>query len=170
MLLLKILPFIIYLHYYFSKNIILFFRINKYDSMKGAYLGCNFSNSEIKSYLEKIKAPFESLNDSILFEKLSNLLEEGKVIGWFNGSMEFGPRALGNRSIIGDPRNKIMQSIMNLKIKFRESFRPFAPVVLENESSKWFDMDYKSPYMMFVANLKDNKKIIVNCKYIHRYF
>ena len=85
--------------------------------MNGTYLGCKFSDEEIISYLKSINASFHTMNDENLFEKLSNHLDEGKVIGWFNGSMEFGPRALGGRSIIGDPRNKKMQSIMNLKIK-----------------------------------------------------
>ena len=99
--------------------------------MKGTYLGCNFSNKDIIHYLKKVNAPYDSLEDKELFKKLALMLEDGKVIGWFNGSMEFGPRALGARSIIGDPRNKKMQSLMNLKIKYRESFRPFAPSVLE---------------------------------------
>ena len=97
-------------------------KINKNDSMKGAYLGCNFSNTDIKKFLYTIKAPFKELNDKELFDELAELLDKGKVIGWFNGAMEFGPRALGGRSIIGDPRDKQMQEIMNLKIKFRESF------------------------------------------------
>ena len=107
--------------------------INPNDSMKGTYLGCSFSNEEIINYLEKIKAPFITLKDEDLFKEIANILNEGSVIGWFNGPMEFGPRALGGRSIIGDPRNQKMQSIMNLKIKYRESFRPFAPSVLEED-------------------------------------
>ena len=101
--------------------------------MKGAYLGCKFSNKKIINYLKKINAPFKQLEDKELFEQLAELLDKGKVIGWFNGPMEFGPRALGGRSIIGDPRNQEMQSVMNLKIKYRESFRPFAPSVLEED-------------------------------------
>ena len=124
------------------------------DSMKGTYLGCNFSNHEIISYLKGIKVPFTSMKDEELFEKLSEILDEGKVIGWFNGPMEFGPRALGGRSIIGDPRNKKMQSVMNLKIKYRESFRPFAPSVLEEEVFAQFDLKCKSPYMLIVAPVK----------------
>ena len=129
-------------------------QVVKNDSMKGTYLGCNFSNKEIIKYLNKINAPFESLNDDLLFKKLAEILEKGKVVGWFNGPMEFGPRALGGRSIIGDPRNKKMQSTMNLKIKYRESFRPFAPSVLEEDVSKQFEIDTKSPYMLFVAPVK----------------
>ncbi len=128
--------------------------INKNDSMKGSYLGCNFSNEEIINYLNKINAPFEQLDDEELFEELAKLLDEGKVIGWFNGPMEFGPRALGGRSIIGDPRNENMQSTMNLKIKYRESFRPFAPSVLEEDVSNQFNIDVKSPYMLMVAKIK----------------
>ena len=131
-------------------------KVNNNDSMKGAYLGPKFSNSEIQSYLNSINAPFEKIPDQELFKKLSILMNNGKVVGWFNGPMEFGPRALGGRSIIGDPRNKKMQSIMNLKIKYRESFRPFAPSILEEDVNLQFDLDKKSPYMLFVANVKDD--------------
>ncbi len=124
------------------------------DAMKGTYLGPGFANEEIRAYLEQIKAPFHVLDDGPLFERLAELLEQGKVIGWFNGPMEFGPRALGGRSIIGDPRNQQMQSVMNLKIKYRESFRPFAPSVLEEEVSNQFELDAKSPYMLLVAPVK----------------
>ncbi len=128
--------------------------INSNDSMKGTYLGCNFSNQEIINYLNKINSPFQTLEDEDLFEKLAYLLDEGKVIGWFNGPMEFGPRALGGRSIIGDPRNQKMQSVMNLKIKYRESFRPFAPSVLEEDLASQFELNVKSPYMLLVSPLK----------------
>ncbi len=124
------------------------------DLMKGTYLGCDFSNQEIIVYLEGINAPYQSLEDEELFEKLAQSLDEGKVIGWFNGPMEFGPRALGGRSIIGDPRNQEMQSVMNLKIKYRESFRPFAPSVLEEDVANQFEMNKKSPYMLLVAPVK----------------
>ncbi len=129
-------------------------KINPNDSMKGTYLGCNFSNKEIIKYLREIKAPFEKYEDEKLFEKLAIMIEEGKVIGWFNGPMEFGPRALGGRSIIADPRNKKIQSVMNLKIKYRESFRPFAPSVLEEDVSSQFEMNEKSPYMLIVSPVK----------------
>ena len=129
-------------------------KVNLGDSMKGTYLGCNFSNEEIINYLNKINAPFKTYQDEELFEKLALELEKGKVIGWFNGAMEFGPRALGGRSIIGDPRNKEMQSIMNLKIKYRESFRPFAPSVLEEDVDSQFEMKNKSPYMLLVSPVK----------------
>ena len=141
---------LIYWHEYLKKQR----KVNEGDSMKGTYLGCEFSNSEIVSYLNKINAPFQSLEDKHLFEKLAHILEEGKVIGWFNGPMEFGPRALGGRSIIGDPRNQNMQSVMNLKIKYRESFRPFAPSVLEEDMANQFELNIKSPYMLLVSPVK----------------
>ena len=128
--------------------------VNVYDSMKGTYLGPEFSNEEITKYLKHINAPFHTFDDNDLFSFLAEKLDKGNVIGWFNGPMEFGPRALGGRSIIGDPRNKMMQSVMNLKIKFRESFRPFAPSVLEEDVSNQFEMNSKSPYMLLVAPLK----------------
>jgi len=137
--------------------------INLDDSMKGTYLGPNFSNEDIICYLKKIKAPFEVLEDDDLFKKLAQIIDEGKVIGWFNGPMEFGPRALGGRSIIGDPRNLEMQSVMNLKIKYRESFRPFAPSVLEEDISTQFELNSKSPYMLLVAPIrKELRKEITN--------
>ena len=127
---------------------------NPNDSMKGSYLGCKYSNNEIRNYLLSVNAVFEEYEDINLFEKVSKYLNEGKVIGWFSGPMEFGPRALGARSIIGDPRNEKMQSIMNLKIKYRESFRPFAPSVLEEDVSNQFELAEKSPYMLLVAPIK----------------
>ena len=130
--------------------------VNQDDSMKGAFLGCNYSNAEIIKYLNQINASFHTLEEEDLFKKVADLLTEGKVIGWFNGSMEFGPRSLGARSIIGDPRNKKMQSLINLKIKYRESFRPFAPSVLEEDASSQFEINKKSPYMLFVAPIKKN--------------
>ena len=130
-------------------------KVDHNDSMKGAFLGCEYSNDEIKNYLLSINANFKEFSDNELFEKLAELLDKGKVIGWFNGPMEFGPRALGGRSIIGDPRNINMQSIMNLKIKYRESFRPFAPSVLEEDVSNQFELNIKSPYMLLVAPVKN---------------
>ncbi len=127
---------------------------NSDDSMQGTYLGCKFSNKEIIDYLIKIKASFKSLHDEDLFNEIARLLDKGKVIGWFNGPMEFGPRALGGRSIIGDPRNKEMQTLMNMKIKYRESFRPFAPSVLEENVEDYFELKKKSPYMLLVAKVK----------------
>ena len=129
-------------------------KVNKKDSMKGTYLGCNFSNDEIINYLREINATYKAYRDEELFKKIALEIDKGKVIGWFNGPMEFGPRALGGRSIIGDPRNQEMQSLMNLKIKFRESFRPFAPSVLEEDVASQFEMKYKSPYMLMVSPVK----------------
>ena len=128
--------------------------VNINDSMKGTFLGPEFSNEEITKYLNKINAPFQTYNDPDLFSFLAEELNKGNVIGWFNGPLEFGPRALGGRSIIGDPRNQNMQSVMNQKIKYRESFRPFAPSVLEEEVSKQFEMETISPYMLLVAPIK----------------
>jgi len=130
--------------------------VNPNDSMKGTYLGPSFSNEEIVKYLNHINAPFYTFDDTKLYEKLAEELDNGNVIGWFNGPMEFGPRALGGRSIIGDPRNQKMQSLINLKIKYRESFRPFAPSVLEEDIHNQFEMSTKSPYMLLVAPVKKN--------------
>ena len=122
--------------------------------MNGTYLGCHFTNKEIIQYLEDINVPFNVYEDDKLFEKVAELLDNGRVIGWFNGSMEFGPRALGARSIIGDPRNENMQKIMNLKIKYRESFRPFAPSILEEDLKDYFELKQISPYMLLVSQIK----------------
>lgn len=130
-----------------------------HDAMRGTYLGPRFSNAAVQSYLQRVKAPFHSLEDGPLFERLAELLEQGKVIGWFNGPMEFGPRALGARSILGDPRDTRMQSVMNLKIKYRESFRPFAPAVLEEEVSQQFDLTVSSPYMLLVAPVREALRV-----------
>ena len=128
--------------------------INPNDSMKGTFLGPEFTNSEIIRYLKEINASYITLDDTKLFEQIAEELDKGNVIGWFNGPMEFGPRSLGGRSILGDPRNQKMQSLMNLKIKYRESFRPFAPSVLEEEVSNQFEISCKSPYMLLVAKVK----------------
>jgi carbamoyltransferase len=124
------------------------------DAMRGTYLGPRFTNDAVQTYLRSVGAPFHTLEDGPLFERVAELLEQGNVIGWFNGAMEFGPRALGARSILGDPRNSTMQSVMNLKIKYRESFRPFAPAVLEEEASSQFDLPVNSPYMLLVAPIQ----------------
>ncbi|MDA0823859.1 MAG: carbamoyltransferase [Proteobacteria bacterium] len=121
------------------------------DSMAGSYLGPKFSELEIKSYLDSANANYKNLDDTKLMPQLADILAQENVIGWFQGRMEYGPRALGGRSIIGDPRSKAMQSVMNLKIKYRESFRPFAPSVLANRVSDYFDIDHCSPYMLLVA-------------------
>ena len=127
---------------------------NSRDAMHGTYLGPAFSNQDICNYLESQNIPFQSQNDEQLFNSVATLLDEGKVVGWFNGRMEFGPRSLGARSILGDPRNQDMQSVMNLKIKYRESFRPFAPAVLADHVQNQFELDQSSPYMLIVAPVK----------------
>ena len=130
----------------------------KTDSQKGSYLGPNFERGEIKKFLDDNSIKYTEHSDTEIPTKIAKLLNEEKVIGWFNGRSEFGPRALGNRSIIGDARSQKMQSIMNLKIKFRESFRPFAPSVLEEKVSEYFEMDVPSPYMLLVANVKKERQ------------
>jgi carbamoyltransferase len=120
------------------------------DSMEGSYLGTQSSNDEIKTYLDSIGAPYEYLPDEELLPKTAQILAKENVVGWFQGRMEFGPRALGGRSIIGDPRSPKMQSIMNLKIKYRESFRPFAPSILHERVADYFGIDQASPYMLLV--------------------
>jgi len=131
----------------------------KKDSMKGAYLGKSYTNKEIIHYLDKIGATYHHLEDKIFLPKLAELLEQENVIGWFQGRMEFGPRALGGRSILGDSRSKKMQSVMNLKIKYRESFRPFAPAIKIEKTSEWFEIDRASPYMLLVANVRKEKQL-----------
>jgi carbamoyltransferase len=120
------------------------------DSMEGSYLGTKSTNDEIKTYLDSIEAPYENLPDEELLPKVAKILATENVVGWFQGRMEFGPRALGGRSIIGDPRSPKMQSIMNLKIKYRESFRPFAPSILHERVADYFGIDQASPYMLLV--------------------
>jgi carbamoyltransferase len=134
---------------------------NKDDSMRGSYLGRRFSNEEISSYLDTTNVPYTRLDDNDLMPKLAEILDQEKVVGWFSGRMEFGPRALGGRSIIGDPRSSKMQSIMNLKIKYRESFRPFAPAIKAEAVSDWFEIDRKSPYMLLVAPVKKDKRKVM---------
>lgn len=129
------------------------------DSMAGSYLGPCYSNEEIRNYLVQNAIPFGECPDTQLAEKVADLIAQEKVIGWFQGRMEFGPRALGARSIIGDARSAKMQEIMNLKIKFRESFRPFAPTVLEEDVSQYFELDRKSPYMLLVAPIQKDLRI-----------
>jgi len=136
--------------------------INLNDDMKGSYLGPEFNQDEIEKELEAAGANFETLNYDELIDKTANLLSNERAIGWFQGRMEFGPRALGARSILGDPRSEKMQKNLNLKVKYRESFRPFAPSVLREDLSEWFEMNVDSPYMLLVANINPNKKIEMN--------
>ncbi len=128
--------------------------INKYDDMQGSYLGPEFSQNEIENILNKLGAKFSTLDEEDLINKTAKKLSEEKIIGWFQGRMEFGPRSLGSRSILADPRSEHMQKNLNLKIKYRESFRPFAPSVLREDVEKWFDIQTESPYMLMVANVK----------------
>lgn len=127
------------------------------DTMKGAYLGPCFDNEQIAEELTAAGARFEMLSDDDIIASTAQALADGKAIGWFQGRMEFGPRALGGRSILGDPRSETMQKLLNLKVKFRESFRPFAPSVLRERVSDWFELDSDSPYMLIVADVQ--KKI-----------
>ncbi len=128
------------------------------DEMNGAYLGPEFTNEEIKKWLAEKEIPFKQLSDEILYSETASLLAEEKVIGWFQGRMEFGPRALGNRSIIGDARSAKMQATMNIKIKFREGFRPFAPSVLSEKVLDYFELDRESPYMLLVADVRTERQ------------
>jgi carbamoyltransferase len=128
------------------------------DAMRGAYLGPAYSQQEIESRLIESGAKFELLQESALIETCAEDLAQGKALGWFQGRMEFGPRALGNRSILGDPRSPTMQKTLNLKVKYRESFRPFAPSVLRQRVSDWFEMDCDSPYMLLVADVVKNRR------------
>ena len=129
------------------------------DSMSGSYLGPKFDEKTIEINLKKLGANFTKLNDQNLYTKIANDLKNGKIIGWFQGRMEFGPRALGGRSIIADPRSEKMQKNLNLKIKYRESFRPFAPSILREDLNDWFELDCDSPYMLLVADVKKNIQI-----------
>jgi len=134
------------------------------DSMKGALLGPEFSDAEIESHLKGCGAIFKKLTDNELIDQVATALADKKAIGWMQGRMEFGPRALGGRSIIADPRSPIMQKQLNLKIKYRESFRPFAPSVLRDDVSEWFEHDTDSPYMLLVANVQKNKRLKITDK------
>ena len=133
--------------------------VNPEDDMAGSYLGSEFSQDQIEKELKSLGANYEILNYENLIEKTSDYLSKEKAIGWFQGRMEFGPRALGGRSILGDPRSGEMQKNLNLKVKYRESFRPFAPSVLKEDLSDWFDINVDSPYMLLVADINLNKQI-----------
>lgn len=140
--------------------------IEKRDSMKGAYLGPEFSDRDIENVARRYDAKYKKFNDfSELCDKTADLLNNDTVIGWFQGRMEFGPRALGNRSILGDPRCPEMQKKLNLKIKYREGFRPFAPSVLEEDISTFFDIDTISPYMLMVAPVLESRRTKLPEKY-----
>ena len=136
--------------------------VNPNDDMKGSFLGPEFTQKEIEDELNKIGAKFDVLSDEDIIEGTAADLSLGEAIGWFQGRMEFGPRALGGRSILADPRSSKMQKRLNLKVKYRESFRPFAPSILEEDLSKWFDINVASPYMLMVANINNNKIIKID--------
>jgi carbamoyltransferase len=132
------------------------------DFQKGSLLGPESSAARITAFLNSVGAKYERIPDEAqLLDKVATLLTEEKVVGWFQGRMEFGPRALGARSIIGDPRSPKMQSVMNLKIKYRESFRPFAPIVLRESASDWFEIEpqHESPYMLVVADVRKERQV-----------
>ena len=129
------------------------------DSMQGSYLGPEYSQKEIEEQLDKAGAKYEIFKDEELLDKTATDLSNEEAIGWFQGRMEFGPRALGGRSILGDPRSEKMQKNLNLKVKYRESFRPFAPSILKEDLSNWFDIDIDSPYMLMVSNINKDKTI-----------
>ena len=126
--------------------------------MNGAYLGPGFSDDDSAERLKAAGAQFVRLDDGALIARAADDLADGKALGWFQGRMEFGPRALGNRSIVADPRSPAMQSALNLKIKYRESFRPFAPAVLSEDAADWFELDQESPYMLLVADVVKRRR------------
>lgn len=129
------------------------------DAMEGALLGPEYGQEEVCRAMDEAGARYETLSDDALVRRTATVLADGKVVGWFQGRMEFGPRALGARSILGDPRNPDMQRMLNLKVKFRESFRPFAPSVLGSDASDWFELDRDSPYMLLVADVKPERRL-----------
>ena len=131
--------------------------VNQNDSMQGSYLGPEYSQKIIEEQLDKAGAKYEILEDQELIDKTATDLSKEKAIGWFQGRMEFGPRALGGRSILGDPRSERMQKNLNLKVKYRESFRPFAPSILKEDLSEWFDINVDSPYMLMVSKINKDK-------------
>ena len=135
-----------------------------FDIMQGSYLGPSYTNKEVKEFLDQNSISFKYLENDKLNEDVAKLLSEQKVIGWFQGKMEFGPRALGNRSILGDPRGEKMQSLINQKVKFREGFRPFAPSVLKEHSKDWFNLNIDSPYMLLVSKINKSKIVAYNEK------
>ena len=132
--------------------------------MKGAYLGPKFSEKDIENQLNKLKGKYNKKTSHEISLIVAKELSNSKTVGWFQGRMEFGPRALGGRSILADPRSEKMQKELNLKIKFRESFRPFAPSVLREDLNNWFELNYDSPYMLLVSDVKKDKQITMSEK------
>jgi len=133
--------------------------VKPYDAMQGSYLGPIYGQDEIEKELSECGAIFNLVTEEDMIEQTAQALSDGQAIGWFQGRMEFGPRALGARSILGDPRSEKMQKTLNLKVKYRESFRPFAPSVLREDVNEWFDLDYDSPYMLLVDDVRKDKRI-----------
>ena len=133
--------------------------ILKNDSMKGSYLGPKFNDDKVENDLRDCGANYKKLTQDQIIKETAKVLSEEKAVGWFQGRMEFGPRSLGNRSIIADPRSETMQKTLNLKVKYRESFRPFAPAVLFEKVAEWFEIDSESPYMLLVADVKKSKQL-----------
>jgi Predicted carbamoyl transferase, NodU family len=142
-------------HMHLNKNV----NVKKNDQMNGSYLGPEFSQDQIKMELDSIGAKYEVLSEDEIFDKTTDSIINEEAVGWFQGRMEFGPRALGSRSILADPRSNTMQKNLNLKVKYRESFRPFAPSILKEDVQDWFDLQNESPYMLLVANVNNNKSI-----------
>ena len=139
-------------------------RMNNVDQMKGSYLGPTFDDKVIKKELDRLNANYKYISRKEIISITAKKLADNKTVGWFQGRMEFGPRALGGRSILADPRSEKMQKELNLKIKYRESFRPFAPSVLREDVSEWFELNYDSPYMLLVAEVKKSKQVVMSDK------
>lgn len=137
-------------------------KVGESDAMKGSYLGPSYTQTEIEASLRDAGAQFTTVSDEDLIEQTAQALAEGKAVGWHQGRMEFGPRALGGRSIIADPRSPLVQKQLNLKVKYRESFRPFAPSVLREDLEEWFDLDVDSPYMLLVADVHRDHQLPIN--------
>src|SRR5439155_7731682 len=133
-------------------------RSNEIDGMAGSYLGPAYDDDEISERLTAAGACFEHLGDEGLLDRTACALADERAVGWFQGRMEFGPRALGARSILADARSPAMQRILNLKVKYRESFRPFAPSVLRDDVAEWFELDADSPYMLMVADVAEHRR------------
>jgi carbamoyltransferase len=131
---------------------------NQIDGMQGAYLGPAYDQAQIETELKAAGARFVTLPERGVIDRTAQSLSQGKAVGWMQGRMEFGPRALGNRSILGDPRSPTMQKMLNLKVKYRESFRPFAPSVLREDVAEWFELDGDSPYMLLVAGVRQERR------------
>src|SRR5436309_8860225 len=131
---------------------------NRIDGMQGSYLGPAYEQAQVERDLQAQGAKFSTLADEEVIDRTARSLSEGKAVGWMQGRMEFGPRALGNRSILGDPRSPTMQKMLNLKVKYRESFRPFAPSVLREDVAEWFELDRDSPYMLLVADVRADRR------------